>query len=101
MELALGVDDEHARNGIDAPRAGEISLPALSLVELRPFDMVFLDELLEAVQAAVLLGLIKADADELDPLPTVFGVEIFHLGHLGDTRAAPCRPEVNDDNLAA
>ena len=82
------------------PHDLENSLSQRSLVILRPGDFVFLDELLEAVEAAVFLGLVEADADELDALVVILGVDLFHLGHLGDARAAPGCPEVDHDDLA-
>src|SRR5271156_6769372 len=61
VELALGVDHEHRRDGVDPPGAGEFTLPALTLVVLGPGDPVVLDVLLEAVQPALFLRLIEAD----------------------------------------
>ncbi len=81
-------------------RLRELAVPVVALVVLRPGDLLFLDELLEAVEAAFFLGLIEADADEFDALVVVLGVELFHLGHLGHARAAPGRPEVDHDDLA-
>ena len=34
------------------------------------------------------------------PLSLVLGVDLFHVGHLGDARAAPGRPEIDHDDLA-
>ena len=40
VELAVGVDDEDAGDGVDAPGLGELALPAVALVVLRPGDLV-------------------------------------------------------------
>ena len=52
-----------------------------------------------AAQAALLGGLVEADADELDPVVAVLGVEFLHLGHLADARPAPRGPEIDHDDL--
>ena len=76
-------------------RGGKLTLPSLALVVLGPGDLLFRDELLELVESALFLGPVEADADELDPLVAVLGVKLLHLGHLGDARAAPSRPEID------
>src|SRR5207302_249967 len=66
VELAVGVDDEDGRDRVDPPRPGEVAVPVVALVVLRPGDLILGDELLEAVEPALLLGLVEADADKLD-----------------------------------
>src|SRR3954470_8134835 len=46
-EVAVGVDHEHARDRVDAPALGELALPALALVILRPLDLFLGDEFLQ------------------------------------------------------
>src|SRR5208337_50800 len=67
-EFAVLINEEHGRNRVDAPRSGEVALPAFALVVLGPPDFLLLDKLLEGVEPSQFLGLIEADAKELHAL---------------------------------
>src|SRR5271157_3549714 len=99
-ELAFLINEEHGRNRVDAPRSGEIALPAFALVVLGPPDFLLLDKLLDGVEPSLFLGLIEADAKELHALAVKLFVELLHRWQLGEAWAAPGCPEVDHHNLA-
>src|SRR5678816_1622068 len=99
-EVPALVEDEQRGDAADAPGLGELAFVSVALVVLRPGDLALLDEFLELAAAAILLGFVETDADELDAPILVLGVELRQTGKFGDTRRTGGRPEVDNHDLA-
>ena len=104
VELALLVDQENGGQRMaDPPEFGEIvrwfsghpEVRVVPQVELRPGDSSLLHELLECIEAAVLLGRVEADANDLDSSVVICVVQPPHLAHV-----APGGPEIHDNDLS-
>ena len=65
-------------------------------MELRPGDVARLDEIDDGR-----LGLVQADADDLEAGVVIGAVGGLQPGQLGDAGSAPGRPEIDQDVLAA
>ena len=65
-------------------------------MELRPGDVACLGEIDDGR-----LGLVQADADDLEPGIVIGAIGGLQPGKLGDAGSAPGRPEIDQDVLAA
>src|SRR4051794_27064149 len=72
-KLAVRVNEEDAGDGVDAPARGEVAVPVVTLVVLRPADLVLGDEVLELIKSTLFLLLVETDTDELDALVLELG----------------------------
>ena len=67
VHLALGINNEDGRDRIDTAGCGELARPTVSLVTLRPGNVLLFDELFETLQSAGLFRLVEADAVNSTP----------------------------------
>src|SRR5262249_6702912 len=96
-DLALGVDDEQGRPGVDLEAAPD---DRVGVVDDRVADLVTKDRLADALGVAFVLELGRVHADDHQDV----AVLLFELGQVRqrvDTVDAAQRPEVEDDDAAA
>ena len=94
-DLALGVDQEHRRQGDDPVLVGDLAVHPLGLQDLRPGEAVVLEVRLDGGLVGV-----EADAEDFQPLVLVLRLDLRQFGKLATARVGGARPEEDQERLA-